>query len=248
VEDGYILRVAPTQTITYQITNVTDPQNTCPAIIESEHTIEVKPLEIEATATSQFGNFNVSCPASTDGTASVTIDGGVEPYVYAWSNGAFGENIGQLAAGAYAITVTDANGCFAEDSLTLTEPDVIMLNADIIPPTCAEDNNGAIIITGISGGTPPYEYSTDGVSFRLIGQNNITLGNLTPGNYNFSILDVNDCRNVTVLNIPQPTPTNIDLGPDLTVQFGGSLMLEPTLDFQVDTFSWTPPGSIINPN
>ncbi|MBP7272227.1 MAG: T9SS type A sorting domain-containing protein [Saprospiraceae bacterium] len=51
-----------------------------------------------------------SCNSNT-GTATASASGGTAPYTYIWSNGATGSTIGNLAAGAYSVTATDANGC-----------------------------------------------------------------------------------------------------------------------------------------
>lgn len=61
----------------------------------------------EATAESQ----PVSCSNLTDGEATLTVSGGAAPFAYAWSNGQDGEQLTNLAAGAYDVLVTDANGC-----------------------------------------------------------------------------------------------------------------------------------------
>ena len=64
-------------------------------------------------------NFDASCADQSicAGTASVTVTGGTAPYIYSWSNGAYGNELNGLCAGTYNVTVTDANGC----STVLTE-------------------------------------------------------------------------------------------------------------------------------
>ncbi|NCX89947.1 MAG: hypothetical protein EBX02_12800 [Betaproteobacteria bacterium] len=54
-----------------------------------------------------------STPASCnpDGSASVSVTGGIGTYTYLWSNGATTASLANLAAGSYAVTVTDGNGC-----------------------------------------------------------------------------------------------------------------------------------------
>ncbi|MCB9332819.1 MAG: hypothetical protein H6574_17240 [Lewinellaceae bacterium] len=64
----------------------------------------------------------------TDANAShhVTVppDGAAPTYSYAWTGGATGQNPANLSAGTYTVTVTDANGCTATTSATVTEPRV----------------------------------------------------------------------------------------------------------------------------
>lgn len=54
---------------------------------------------------------HASCFGCTDGSIDLTVNGGVSPYAYAWSNTATTEDITGLAAGSYCVTVTDNSGC-----------------------------------------------------------------------------------------------------------------------------------------
>ncbi|MFM8951213.1 MAG: beta strand repeat-containing protein, partial [Bacteroidota bacterium] len=51
------------------------------------------------------------CNNGNNGDASISVQGGVSPYSYSWSNGAVSSNITNLTAGTYSISITDANGC-----------------------------------------------------------------------------------------------------------------------------------------
>gem|GEM_PF-3280904 len=51
-----------------------------------------------------------------DGNINATVVNGTSPYSYEWSNGSTASSIGNLGAGMYSVTVTDANGCTAEAS------------------------------------------------------------------------------------------------------------------------------------
>ncbi|HXH19548.1 MAG TPA: T9SS type A sorting domain-containing protein, partial [Chitinophagales bacterium] len=58
-------------------------------------------------------------PVCCDGTAEVVASGGAEPYSYNWSNGATTAAVDSLCEGTYYVTVTDANGCVAFDTITI---------------------------------------------------------------------------------------------------------------------------------
>lgn len=67
--------------------------------------------------------INNSCAGFTEGSISLDVSGGTEPYRFDWSNGASDKDLKDLAAGSYQVEVSDSNCC--EDSLkvTITEPD-----------------------------------------------------------------------------------------------------------------------------
>lgn len=59
-----------------------------------------------------------------DGTASITLNGGIFPFTYDWDNDGTGDfddpqNLTGLAAGTYTVTVMQGNGCSATDSITV---------------------------------------------------------------------------------------------------------------------------------
>ncbi len=55
-------------------------------------------------------NGGINNCAST-GTLTASVPNGVAPFTYLWNNGATTASISNIVPGAYAVTVTDANGC-----------------------------------------------------------------------------------------------------------------------------------------
>lgn len=58
-----------------------------------------------------FTSVNESAPGAHDGAIDISVYGGIAPFVYNWNNGAASEDLGNLSAGFYTVSVTDANGC-----------------------------------------------------------------------------------------------------------------------------------------
>src|SRR5690606_38440907 len=109
-----------------------------------------------------IGGNNVSCLGAEDGSVDLTVSGGTQPYSYIWSNGATTEDLTDVGAGTYDVTVTDANLCSVTGSITLEEPE------ELIVEVCPDQklvygyypfNVAEIGITDLTGGTPPYTFA-----------------------------------------------------------------------------------------
>src|ERR1019366_7252238 len=100
---------------------------------------------------------NLNCYNDSSGYVYVTANGGVPPYAYAWSNGATTQDITVLGPGTYTLTVTDANGCQANISQTITQPTQLTSTISSTPVTCNGAANGTVTLT-VSGGTAPQTF------------------------------------------------------------------------------------------
>ncbi|MBI1224291.1 MAG: T9SS type A sorting domain-containing protein [Bacteroidetes bacterium] len=60
-----------------------------------------------------------SSPSATDGIISIDIVGGNGPFNYLWSNGINTQDLLNVAAGNYSLTITDSEGCLQEMSFTV---------------------------------------------------------------------------------------------------------------------------------
>jgi gliding motility-associated-like protein/uncharacterized repeat protein (TIGR01451 family) len=115
-----------------------------------------------------------------------------------------------LTAGNYNVIVEYTLGaevCFSDpQSITINSVSPISGIAELTDPyTCVA--TGTITVTGVTGGTPPYTYSIDGVNF----QTSPIFTGLTPGTYAIVIKDANDCTFITnEITIP-PLDPPVDL-------------------------------------
>ena len=105
-------------------------------------------LEIPAGMSLSTTSTDASCPATADGSATVTITGGTAPFTIAWSNGAATELNENLAPGMYDVDVTDANGCTGSASVVIAGADTTDPIADCQNSiTVLLDENGMASIT-----------------------------------------------------------------------------------------------------
>ncbi|MFN4257634.1 MAG: SprB repeat-containing protein, partial [Saprospiraceae bacterium] len=112
------------------------------------------PPIISAVAVSNYNGFGVSCDGEDDGAARANVlSGGMQPFSFAWSNGANSQQVNNLTAGSYAVTVTDANNCTAVAQVALSQPAPLRFNFTVTDLDCFGVNNGAITVNA-SGGVP----------------------------------------------------------------------------------------------
>ena len=108
---------------TYSCT-VTDA-NGCVATSSSFVVTEPSALNVSSTVTdaSTFGG--------SDGSVNITVSGGTANYTYNWSNGANTEDLNNVAAGEYTVTITDANNCSFIQTETVDQPSSIYISGSL---------------------------------------------------------------------------------------------------------------------
>jgi hypothetical protein len=115
-------------------------------------------------------------------TVNVTANGGTSPYT---GTGTF-----FITAGPYAYTVTDANGCTAQTSGSISQPSALVVSASVGTILC---NGGQTSITiSASGGTSPYTGTG-------------TINNINAGPYSYTVTDANGCPANAVGSVTQPS-------------------------------------------
>lgn len=187
---------------------------------------------------------NISCNGGADGSINLDVTGGsaCNGYDFSWigPNGfsADTKDVSGLEEGTYVVTVTDANGCTHTDSITLTDPEPLVIQSfpnsyNGFNISCFGQANGLINIS-VSGGLPPYTYDWSN------GETSEDIDSLSAGTFNVQITDANGClgsHSVTLtqptalsLAVVQSTPVNCNGSSDgqITVQASGSV---PTYNY-----------------
>jgi gliding motility-associated-like protein len=183
---------------------------------------------------------NVSCFGGVNGGIDITVTGGTQPYNYVWSNGAISEDIVNITAGEYTVTVTDNQNCIETDNYAVTEPPLLVINANVSDNKCFGFTDASIDIE-VVGGVPGYTYQWN------IGATVPDLTNLAPGNYILTVTDANNCIGVGSFNIAAATEVNVQLVDTIIEIF---ITESATLIPQVSggtgnyTYLWSPPDFI----
>ncbi|WP_188477393.1 SprB repeat-containing protein, partial [Phaeocystidibacter marisrubri] len=142
---------------------------------------------------------NVNCFGGNDGSAYVEYTGGTAPYTVSWSNGSTTDTISNLTAGTYTVTITDANGCISNQSVTITQPaSGLSVSAAVVSNvSCFGDATGEASST-VTGGTAPYTYNWSN------GATTASLTNVVAGTYTVTVMDANGCTDTASVSITQP--------------------------------------------
>jgi gliding motility-associated-like protein len=183
---------------------------------------------------------------SIDGILSVVASGGViaSDYTYVWDdistpqfNKSFTDSLLNIGAGNYEITVTDDQGCSANEVIAISDLNGPVLSEVSTDVDCVGDDDGTIDLTISPVGTYSIDWDNDGVGDA---DDNEDLINLSAGNYNVVVEDLTSgCKSSLSVNIDiantlaiNLTPTSLDCNSDTngsiaTIVTGGS----PTYDF-----------------
>ncbi len=199
-----ILCFGGTSTVTISATGGTAPYSgtgtfTQPAGTQSYTVTDANGCTSSVSVTVSEGPSSAVVASSTvggailcnGGTTTVTVSatGGTAPYS---GTGTF-----TVSAGAYSFTVTDANGCTATTTGTVSQPPVLLAGSSAPPITLP--GGSTTVTVNASGGTPPY--TGTGTFVR------------TAGTYTFTVTDANGCTANTTITISDPVagPANASI-------------------------------------
>ncbi len=114
-----------------------------------------------------------------------------------------------LGAGIYSITLTDGWGCdFTTPTVQITEPSNIIASLTVDSTLTCTTN--ATLSISATGGTPPYQYSSDGINYS-----SQSVYNVGPGVYQFFVRDANNCTAVNTNQVTVNMIPNLDLNLNL---------------------------------
>ena len=164
---------------------------------------QATPLDADVTI------HNILCHGASTGGIELKVSGGEPPFSFRWSNGATTQNLMNIPAGIYSVTIEDNNPCRRLlNSIEVEEPanGLALMDTTILLPTCFGDADG-IIELEMSGGTMPYSY--------FWSHSNSIFSNkaedLEAGQYEINVTDANGCTASPILvELENPEPISVD--------------------------------------
>ncbi|MEM1215949.1 MAG: cohesin domain-containing protein, partial [Bacteroidota bacterium] len=132
------------------------------------------------------------CGGSPDGRVETSVSGGSGQYAYLWSNGATADDLDQIAAGSYTVTVTDLAGdCSVEATAVVEQFADLPYTFQVTQLDCTDGNNGAISLQVEAASSDlPLTYSWSS------GQTASSIDNLSAGVYFVTITTAQACEQV----------------------------------------------------
>jgi hypothetical protein len=189
-----------------QTVDVTDA-NGC---VQSAEVFIPSPAEIVLTIDAS----NVSCAGEMDGTATAMPTGGAGGFTFLWpALGDMDATVDNLTAGDYTVEVTDANGCVKEQTVTLTEPDPLILSVDqgnTQDVSCFGLEDGQIAVSfnfndNINDvGDNPFSFSANVPTANASTDLGLAEG-LSADTYTVFITDVRGCQDSVTITLTEPS-------------------------------------------
>jgi hypothetical protein len=239
--DGVV--IANAGTWNYTITDANGCTATSAGILVTEPSL----LSVSVVATGTTCNAN-------NGQVAASASGGVSPYSYYWNNGGTANPLPMVGAGSYNVTLTDAKGCTASASATVTNTGnlITATTGAVSGPTAACKNSTAqfsiptvanatsYIWTLPAGATGTSTSNTITVSFG----NTFSGGNICVKPSNSCNSGTNSCKSVTVVSAAPAQPGTITLsaapcGPT-------TITCSVTAVPQATSYSWTVAGTLLS--
>jgi hypothetical protein len=184
--------------------------------------------------------FDLSA-TTTPNTACAAINGAVNlsvapagNYTYVWSNNMNSQDLQNVGAGTYTVTVSAGGNCTATASYTVPNnsapPSLTITTAEAI---CGL-SNGGVYLTASPAGNYTYQWSN--------GATTEDLPSVGPNSYSVTVTNANGCSNSTIAVVPNFTP-NIPFSTTVTPNFScltpdGSLDLTMGLPGSY-TYTWS---------
>lgn len=197
---------------TYSLT-ITD-DNGCSTSLSGEVTEPFQALG------SSIEHSEISCNDASDASVDVDVWGGTPFYTYAWSNGSSSQDLTNVPAGTYTVSITDNNGCSMTQSVDISNPPALSHTSYSTNNDCYGDTDGTAGVE-VSGGTEPYTYNWANSDYML-SYNIPELENLIADDYFLTVTDAHGCSLTETFTVTSPDALEISISGTDATSYGAS--------------------------
>ena len=180
-------------------------------LVEGEYSLEVIDekgciqkekyiLEAESHMETSETISEIVCAGEESGSIDIEILVSHPPYELLWSNGAQSEDLENLSAGEYQLSLTDSKGCLLTKNYNITAPEEISLDITVVPETVCEGFPMAQLLLSSSGGTGAHEYQLNDGS-TIVEDYILDVEN---GRHQITVRDENNCEAIFNQSIDLP--------------------------------------------
>ncbi|GAB3649745.1 hypothetical protein GCM10028791_15860 [Echinicola sediminis] len=147
---------------------------------------------------------SISCAGREDGSIQLNLEQEELPYTIRWDHGAELENLFNLSAGTYGVTILMENGCEIREEFNIIEPAPLTVEPQVTDALDCDNPQSGEISLGISGGRPPYSISWSNGSTAQV------LSNITAGQYEVTVQDSSGCTVTQQMEIKRPPAITVN--------------------------------------
>lgn len=169
---------------------------------------------------------SVNCFGGTNGSATITVQGGTSPYTFTWSPTGGNSNVANnLSSGNYTIDIVDATGCIVLATTFIPQPNAITLTTTPNSSICI--TNSIILSANANGGNGGYSYNWN--PGGIINNGTITVSPNSTTIYSVQAIDIKGCSSAIYTIQVYVYPLLSANGSTINICESASTTLSPTL-------------------
>lgn len=154
---------------------------------------------------------DVSCNSLCNGSATVTMSGGVAPYTFTWSPATASvvnspsTTASGLCPNTYTVVTRDNNLCTNTVNIIITQPPALTITATKTDNTCFSSCAGSATVNVSGGNGAPFSYTWSPATASVVNGATVTGSGMCAGNFTLTARDASLCITSTVITITQPS-------------------------------------------
>jgi gliding motility-associated-like protein len=191
---------------------------------------------------------DASCSTVPDGAVNITVAGGTPVYTYSWMpNGAITQDLTNVLAGTYSVSITDINGCRKDSAIQINATVVVNAIAGNDSTFCL---NGPLTLNGSNSiGGVTYQWLQLPLNTIISNTTIATIPSVIGTNTYVLVATNGGCVDKDSISVTINALPGVDAGPFVsipvlsTTSIGGS----PTSLTGI-TYAWSPSLTLDNPS